>query len=325
MNTMKWLIRREFWEHKGSLFWAPLILGGLIVAFFLFHLSVGMSTDHFNGSFFINGTKLESWAPLANLNSEQIATVAFILSNAFMAISAPLFVILAFIVFNYCMNALYDERRDRSILFWKSLPISDSTTVLSKVTIATLVAPLTTIVFATATWALVLVMCSVALAVKGINVFGIFLSTPSLYLTPIEVVGLIPVYVLWGLPTFGWLMMVSSWARSKVVLWALGVPILSMLLLGWAEKMFGLDLNFGWYAHNIVGRILLGVVPGVWVHLSGMEITPLLGPNQQGLDMTSVFTHSWSTLERPELWIGAVAGVAMIYAAIRMRRWREEG
>jgi ABC-2 type transport system permease protein len=324
MSTMKWLIRREFWEHKGSLIWAPLVFGGLIVGFFLINLSFGLSSGHFQGSFFVNGTKLGSLAPLANLNNEQIATVAFVLSNAFMAISAPLFVILAFVVFIYCMNALYDERRDRSILFWKSLPISDHTTVLSKMAIATLAAPLITIAVATATWGLVLLMCSVALDVKGINVFSILLSTPSLYLTPFEVIGLIPVYVLWGLPTFGWLLMVSSWARSKVILWALGVPIFSILLLGWAEKMSGYEFHLAWYAHNIVGRVLLGVVPGAWVYLSDMGTSQLFGTHE-GLDMTSVFTHSWATLDRPELWIGAVAGAVMIYVAIRMRRWREEG
>ena len=31
MKTMKWLVRREFWEHKGMFFWAPIIAAGLIV------------------------------------------------------------------------------------------------------------------------------------------------------------------------------------------------------------------------------------------------------------------------------------------------------
>ena len=51
----------------------------------------------------------------------------------------------------YCLDALYGERRDRSILFWKSLPVSDLTTVLSKASIPIVVLPLLTFAVTVAT------------------------------------------------------------------------------------------------------------------------------------------------------------------------------
>jgi ABC-2 type transport system permease protein len=75
------------------------------------------------------------------------------------------------------------------------------------------------------------------------------------------------VYILWALPTVGWLLMVSSMARSKVFLWAVGTPVITSLLLLWAEHAaFGFDA--GWFASHITNRILLGVVPGSWLVFS---------------------------------------------------------
>ncbi|HSY30310.1 MAG TPA: hypothetical protein VK832_22540, partial [Burkholderiaceae bacterium] len=177
---------------------------------------------------------------------------------------------------------------------------------------------------AVATSSLVLLMFCIALATKGINVFGILFATPAVYLTPFEIVGLLPVYFLWALPTMGWLMMVSSWARSKAFLWAVGVPLLSVVILFWMEKMFQLQWNIGWYVKNIIARILLGTFPGTWFPFAGIEKEQLAAQNHFGIGMPTIFSQSWSTLVNPELWIGVVAGAAMIYVAIRMRRWREE-
>jgi ABC-2 type transport system permease protein len=237
-----------------------------------------------------------------------------------MFIAAPLYFLFSFIVFFYCLGALYDERRDRSILFWKSLPISDGLTVLSKVAMAAVVAPLITIAIATVSSLFLLFVFSVALATKGIHVFGAVLSSPSLYLAPVQLAGLVPVYLLWALPTIGWLLMVSSWARSKAFLWAVGAPLMSLALLSGANSLFQFHWNTAWYAENIVARGLLGLVPGGWFSFAGIDREHL----SHHAATTEIFTQSWATLASPHLWAGAVAGAAMIYVAVTMRRWREE-
>jgi ABC-2 type transport system permease protein len=85
-------------------------------------------------------------------------------------VAAMVLIITAFIVgLFYCLDALYGERRDRSILFWKSLPVSDLTTVLSKATIALVVLPLVTFAVIVATQFVMLLWTSVLLISHGMS------------------------------------------------------------------------------------------------------------------------------------------------------------
>ncbi|UUZ49351.1 hypothetical protein LP420_02935 [Massilia sp. B-10] len=69
---------------------------------------------------------------------------------------------------------------------------------------------------------MLLLIVGIVFAVTGANLFGLILSNANFYLAPLRLIGLLPVYLVWALPTIGWLMMVSAWARSKVFLWAVG-------------------------------------------------------------------------------------------------------
>jgi hypothetical protein len=159
--------------------------------------------------------------------------IAETLSQAYMVSAMPVLMVLGFLVFFYCLGALNDERRDRSLLFWKSLPVSDLTTVLSKLLLAVVIAPLITLgIGIVLSLVLVLAACFMLLS-HGTNLFGALLSSPDFYLTPLRMIGLLPVYILWALPTVGWLLMVSSMVRSKVFLWAVGTPLVASLLLLW--------------------------------------------------------------------------------------------
>ncbi len=132
---------------------------------------------------------------------------------------------LGFVVFFYCLGSLYDERKDRSILFWKSLPVSDRDTVISKSLTALFVGPLIAIAFALVLSLLVLFSLMVLAAFHGLNLFGLVLGDKNFYLVILQILSFIPVYVLWALPTVGYLLFVSSWAKTKPFLWAVGVPV----------------------------------------------------------------------------------------------------
>jgi len=117
--------------------------------------------------------------------------------------------------------------------------------------------------------------------------------------------------------------MVSSMARSKVFLWAVGTPVIGSLLLLWAEKVLNFGLDAGWIAAHITNRILLGVVPGSWLIFS--KDTIALAHDEHKIALPdAIFNASWSTLGGASVWIGAAAGVAMIAIAVYMRRHREE-
>ena len=135
-----------------------------------------------------------------------------------------------------------------------------------------------------------------------------------------ELLASIPVYAVWALPTVGWLMLCSSWARSKPFLWALMIPLFAGIFVTWFDLMQAFDLESTWFWKNIVARALLSVAPGTW--MDAAQFQDVDGPVQ----LTNVLlAKSYSVLATPTLWIGAVAGAAMIAAAIRLRRWRDEG
>lgn len=313
MKTMKWLLKREMWENKGMLVWTPIVIAGAVIALI------------FTGLIFGKVEHMQLYGQPISVTIEGTARmkIAEAMAELYVTAGMPILMMLGLLVFFYCLNALHDERRDRSLLFWKSLPVSDTTTVLSKLVTAVVVAPLITLAVAVAVGLLVVLAACVFLLVHGTNMFGALLATPQLYLTPLRLVGVLPVYILWALPTVGWLLMVSSMARSKVFLWAVGTPIISTLLLVWAQKMLHFSLDSLWFANHITARILLGVVPGSWI---GFERPVLdLTSNERSLAVSKlIFDASWSTLASPSVWIGAAAGVAMIVVAIIMRRRREE-
>ena len=331
MKTMKWLLRREFWEHKGAMFWAPIVVGAAMILFVTatvlygstagtFHQNVTVTTE--NGQTTTTTTDISS--EFTKLTPEKKQEMANMVASGYMAAGAPLFLILAAVVFLYCLAALNDERRDRSILFWKSLPVSDAETVLSKVLTAAVVAPLITMAVATFVSLLLLLIVGAAFAIKGVNLFAPVLASPALYLAPLQLLGMLPVYVLWALPTIGWLLLVSAWAKSKVFLWAVGAPVITLIIIKWVNYLLGMGIDLQWFIHNVVARCLLGVIPGAYLGLAKVD-KALLVNEQHNAVFGAIFQQSWLTLTQPAVWIGAVAGAAMIYAAIRMRRWKDEG
>jgi len=329
MNTMKWLLRREFWEHKGGFVWAPLIAATIMVVLIAGLVGYGVASGKMHGesiSVQVNGEEVHHTSIAKVITSEQRADLASMAANNYIAAGAPIFFVLPIVGLFYCLGALYDDRRDRSILFWKSLPISDTDTVLSKLATVLVVAPLITIGVATAAALAILCFAGIATSSHGVNLFGAVLTNVNFYLGPLYLVGMLPVYILWALPTAGWLLLVSSWAKSKVFLWAIGVPLFAAMLLKWLDYLLGmtagLTVNADWIINNVLEAIMLGLIPGTWFAHAGSALPQ---PTSSGVPLLPMLTYSWSTLAKPALWAGVVAGVAMIAAAIRLRRWRDEG
>ena len=327
VNKMKWLIRRELWEHKGMLLWTPAIIGIVMTALAALMTAGAVAKLKMRTALIINGEEM-SWSAIFNTRtlSPRRTEIIDTIANNYTYVAAPLFVALGFLVFFYCLSALYDDRRDRSLLFWKSLPVSDTQTVLSKLAIAIVVTPLIVVAAACLTSLALILILSGVLALNGIYVFTELLAAPGLYLGPLRLFGLIPVYALWALPTVGWLLMVSSWARSKVLFWALGVPLLLLVLTVWVGKLSMTEADIGWIQMNVIARALLGTIPGSW-YLFEPGLLPHINTMAAGSQMTriDIFANSWSSLAMPAAWLGAAAGTAMLYAAIRLRGWREEG
>jgi ABC-2 type transport system permease protein len=326
MKTMKWLLRREFWEHKGAMAWAPLIVGALMVLLVGTMAVYGASMGKLTGNITVvrddaGTTTTTTVSPIATEQMQQLATTV---SDMYMAAAMPLILMMSVIAFFYCLAAMHDERRDRSILFWKSLPVSDTQTVLSKVVTAAIVFPAIAVGTGIVVSLVMLLIVGILFAVNGVNMFGMVLSNANFYLAPLRLIGLLPVYLVWALPTIGWLMMVSAWARSKVFLWAVGTPVIFVVIVKWADYLLHTGINIDWLVENVISRGLIGLFPGTWMPLTQVDPHTLAG-NNNIVAAGNLFTQSWMTLAHPAALIGAIAGVAMIVAAIRLRRWKDEG
>ncbi len=325
------LLRREFWEHKGGFLWAPFVAGAIFLLLSTMGLGVGemaarRAAQHgdlnIDGqSITINGLDLGMLT--SRLGPEEMKHLAGGIDLSLLMASAWPFIVLAFVVFFYCLGTLYDERKDRSVLFWKSLPLSDAETVLSKVASALLVAPALATIAALATMLGFLLVVSAVVLFHGGNPITLLWGPGSPFGVAVQLLASIPVYALWALPTVGWLMLCSSWARSKPFLWALMIPAFSGIFVSWFDLMQNFNLESGWFWHNVVARMLFSVVPGSWfdaAHFNGVNVD---GPEtiRRLIDLQATY----SVLLTPQLWIGAIAGAVMIFGAIRMRRYRDEG
>ncbi|HEX5755300.1 MAG TPA: hypothetical protein VFY12_02990 [Arenimonas sp.] len=318
-SKFAWLLRREYWEHKGGFLWAPAIVGA-VMSFFVIASLIGGSIFKAKHGIHINGARVQMNEVLT---PEQQADFASGLAQGYLGTSAPLFGVLALVVFFFCLASMYDDRKDRSVLFWKSLPISDTATVMSKLAMALLIGPIITLVAATLTAGLIAFSVTLTSALHGVNMFGVLLSTPDLYLGPFKLLAMLPVYIVWAVPTVGWLMLVSAWSRSKPFLWAVGAPVLTGVLITWFNALFDLDWNVEWFWAHIVGRGLLSVSPGSWMPF--IEDARGIDFDGHGEHLSQLVSISWQAFSLPSMWIGLVVGAAMIYAAVRLRRYRDEG
>ena len=302
MKGFYWLIKREFWEHQRRLVWMPAILGVVGVALSL--LSFLLQDPELLGGPLARAAQQTDFIGI--VQTVLIAAVVGHLALASMLPAVLLFVVPTFTVFFYCLEALQDDRRDRSILFWKSLPSSDAATVLSKVCVALVLAPVIAWgIYCAAAW-LMAFMPS-----KGNEISGLF------WLTPLELLAILPIYMLWALPTVGWLLLVSAWARSRPFLWAIGVPVFAVWLVQWSNEVLHYSQDTQWLWFDVLARSLFSGSFAAWF-TSGLGGSPDL---YVPLSMDFV-VDSWRALGLPSLWIGALAGIAMIAIAIRLRRWR---
>ncbi|MBP6596052.1 MAG: hypothetical protein KA187_03510 [Arenimonas sp.] len=330
MNTFKWLLKREYWEHRGGFFWAPIITGGIFLVLSLMAVVAGetmrRSVDDGGEVLKMNGVELSKLHQ--TLRPGDIAEMGAGLDLGTLLAATWPFLVLTFVVFFYCLGSLFDERKDRSILFWKSLPLSDGQTVLSKVVSALVVAPLIATAAAIATSFGFLVILSGYALFHGGNPIELIWGPASPLSVAANLVAVLPVYALWALPTVGWLLLVSAWSRSKAFLWALLVPVFAGVLVTWFDvmKLFGTSAE--WFWANVVGRVLLGTVPGMDIVYRASSDPALQNFEPNGpQDVVALFSaqYAWGALATPDLWLGAAAGVAMIFGAVYFRRSRDEG
>ena len=204
-RPLYWSMRRELWENR-SIYIAPLAVAALGLSGFVFTLidppkSKDMGLAPINPSFDPTG-------------------LAMPYSHAAMLLLLTALIVVIF----YCLDALYGERRDRSILFWKSLPVSDLTTVVAKASIPLAVVPLTIFAITIAVQLIMLLLSVTALLMSGGSVATLWRQLPLFQLQAVLLYSL-AVITLWYAPIYAWLLLISAWARRTTFLWAVLPPL----------------------------------------------------------------------------------------------------
>lgn len=246
MNQLSTLIRRELWEHKATFLVLPAVVTGVFTAVLLI-LLVGLYTDAVSvdmdldvethneqREFILRDSSLMDLfgTQLKKLEAQPDHVIEEQLNNVYTGTSVIWFAILWVVVFFYLLSALYDERKDRSILFWKSMPVSDWLTVASKLGAGLIVAPAIYLFFIVVAHLILITLASFAAIGQDIDIWKTLWSSANLVTRWLGFVGLYGFTLLWCLPFFAWLLMVSSWAKSAPLAWAVGIPIVLVLLEG---------------------------------------------------------------------------------------------
>lgn len=282
-----WSVRREIWENRSVLL-APLVVAAVVL------FASFLATLRFPGMLNV--------ASALDAETRHAAIV-----KPFRLAPAPIMATTLLVGFLYCLDALYGERRDRSVLFWKSLPVSDRTTVLAKASIPLLVLPSIAYVLSVATFASLLVLSTAVLLASGTSPAPLWAAV-RVFQEPVVMLYGLAVHALWFAPIYGWLLLVSAWARRAPLLWA-STPFFFVSV---AEKLFlDTSMTVSWLKYRAVGamgRAFAKPVPEA-------DAGPFL-------DLLARLTPG-RFLATPDLWAGLAFAAVCLAAAARLRRNRE--
>ena len=290
MNTYVWLVRREFWENR-AIWIVPAAIGAALTLASLFG-------------------KVEI---LALTSPEQHRAVGGMVLFAF---GIVFFVVMNIYSTWYLLDCLYADRKDRSVLFWKSLPLSDTATVVVKLFTGLIAIPVVYFIAADVSTLLMAFIVSV----RAHAVLGSALWQPDLWLQLQALwLYLIVTTAVWYLPFTAWLMLVSAWAKRAVMLWSLLPPLAAYLLERW---FFGTDV-FG----KALGERMLGYVSSGAFHIPDKSawVSTVIGVNTITVpgSIWSLF-DPWGFVSNPAMWAGLIVGAIFIAGAIQLRLRRTE-
>ncbi len=271
-RRMYWSMRRELWEYP-SIYIAPLAVAAVSLLGFLIALMVSPAHRH-----------------------EPLDMPYELAAGLIMGTASVLGIF-------YSLDALYGERRDRSILFWKSLPVSDLTTVLSKFAIPLIILPLLSFAIAVVTQFVMLLLSSAFQLGSGLSVGTLGARMSFFHMSLMILYHILTVHGLWYAPLYGWLLLVSAWAPRAPFIWAFLPPF----VIWGVEKIAFRTSHF------------LGMLQ---YRLTGPEPSTTTARSGNVMEMISALTPA-QFFSTSGLWVGLAVAAIFLATAVRLRRYRE--
>ncbi len=307
MKTWITLVRRELWEHR-ALWVAPLATAGILITIMAI---VGGLNMPGNARVEIDGAHLDLLRDATPARATRNFGVTLLVMCGLQALVGM--IVVAF----YLLDSLYTERRDRSILFWKSLPVSDAQTVASKALVGLLVVPLGVFVLSIFSSLLAFGALKWNLAGTPFDALVQWDGPTWLAVQRAMLVGTLAAS-LWYSPIAAALLLISAWARRNVMMWAV-LPVFAIVVF--EEVAFDT---------NRVGSFLAYRLGGIFdanASTAGAAIASTPSSIDSELTQAStVYTKidMMPLLTNPDLWLGVLAALAMLWLAATLRRRRDD-
>jgi len=319
MNTMISLLKREYWENRGSFAITPIAIGGFFVISLIFALFgsqvFSFNDDGSSSAIRVTGVEISGFDFFVDMTKEFAAIPLEgrieIWTMAFYGLSGLFILTMVFVSLFYLLGALYDDRRDRSILFWKSLPVSDFTTVSSKVLAVFLVLPVLFTIAMTVTFFTIMLIGSIVAMFSGGDVWASIWQPAPILSAPLKILTGHWIHTLWASPVLGWILFVSSWTKRKPILVAT-IPVGAIAFL---EFYYNRTVHFG---------------SAVWERLSGW-VLPIDLTEGSHLGNGEMINQTWdlyamapSLMSLTEFWVGLIVAAGFFAGAVIVRRYRDE-
>ncbi|MEE8117991.1 MAG: ABC-2 transporter permease [Gammaproteobacteria bacterium] len=302
MKAFFYLLKREVWEHP-AFYVAPSVVGLIVLALCLTGFIQGVG-DHVGYDLMVEEWGDEPSGKISLALGWLMGSVAIIFNVVFM-----------FIFFFYLLDALYAERKERSILFWKSLPITDTEAVLAKVATAVFVMPILTLAVIAVTHIAMMLITTVFIWTGGGSAWQLLWGPAPMLGTWSFLLYALVVETLWYFPFIGWLLFASALARRTPFLWG----VLPIVFIGIAEEMFlGTERFF-----IMIGERIQSVFPTA-IRDRDFGIRSMRGDDWEVVGKISDLIHPAEVIKEPGLWGGFAIGAGFILIAILLRRYRDE-
>ncbi|MDH3337965.1 MAG: ABC-2 transporter permease [Gammaproteobacteria bacterium] len=296
------LVRRELWEHR-SIFITPAAVG-LVVT--LLVITAYVAASGFGGH-----------VDIAIITAQNVGeTERRAALMAFLAGITSVFILAAGILtIFYCLDTLYAERKDKSILFWRSLPVTDAETVISKLLTAAFAIPLITFAAIVVAHLVNLVVSSIFVSIEGGSAARLIWGSVPIFDVWTFFLVLLIATPLWLSPFIGWFLFVSAWTKRSPLLTAF-LPLLIVPML----EYFILRTTYLWEAIiTRTGSLPLFRIADVSV-FDEDSLRDMTADSVSLLAIVDIFKF----ISHPGFWIGLVVCGLFTTAAIYVRRYRDE-
>ncbi len=326
MAVFKTLLRREYWENRGGMVLAPVVTGSVIIFLVLLAILVAtVSVAKINGQEFVLG---QIGQFIENVSEEDIS---LFITGQLISISGVIGLVWFIVTFFYALGSLYDDRKDRSILFWRSMPVSDTQTVLSKLAVIMVISPAVAVAAMIVTQLILMIIGTVILLINGVSPWSTLWGNADLLPLWGTIAYTYVVLVLWCAPTWGWLLLASAWAKSKPFLWAIVPPVFVAIM----QSSFNIAQYFNFRDNQvwefIGGQVGAGSFPfALWLPNNaetGANFSIGLNFDNEdvaGSELAMVVGNLTDRLFGGTMLLYVVSGAALVALAIYIRKFRDE-